>query len=127
MESNNRQGGTEVDQSQTQPANYGVTSPISLAEPKPQDIKLSRDLEAVLRPHGMFETDEELTHRMEILGKLDSLVKQWVRDVSVQKSIPPSVAEHVRYLLNQLSHYHCNCNVIIVCIICYLIIISCHH
>lgn len=92
MDNNNRQG---ADGDQSQPANYGVTSPISLAEPKPQDIKLSKDLEAALRPHGMFESVQELTHRMEILSKLDILVKEWVKEVSIQKSIPPSVAEHV--------------------------------
>ncbi|CAL8139536.1 unnamed protein product [Orchesella dallaii] len=92
MENNNRQS-TEGDQSQT--GYFGVTSPISLAVPKPQDLKLTKDLETALRPHGMFETVQELTHRMEILSKLDGLVKQWVREVSIQKNIPPSVADHV--------------------------------
>lgn len=91
MENNNKQDNDQGGQ----PAHYGVTSPISFAEPKSIDIKLSKDLEGALKPHGVFETVEELTHRMEILSKLDTLVKEWVREVSIQKSIPPSVADHV--------------------------------
>lgn len=96
MDNNNRQV-AEGDQAQSQPAYYGVTSPISLAEPKQADVKLSKDLEAAMKPHGMFETVQELTHRMEILSKLDFLVKEWVKEVSIQKSIPPSVADHVSF------------------------------
>ena len=41
----------------------GMTSAISLAEPKKEDISKTKELEAYLREAGMFETDEELTHR----------------------------------------------------------------
>lgn len=79
--------------------NTGMTSAISTAGPKPLDLKLTKDLEESLKPHGGFESVEEMTHRMEILSKLDHLVKQWVKDISVQKNIPPSVAEHVIILM----------------------------
>ncbi|XP_021947220.1 poly(A) polymerase type 3 isoform X2 [Folsomia candida] len=73
----------------------GMTSAISTAGPKEIDLKLTKDLEEALKPHAVFESVEEMTHRMEILSKLDFLVKNWVRDISVQKNIPPSVAEHL--------------------------------
>ena len=41
----------------------GITSPISLEGPKPVDVKLSQKLAEVLKPFGVFESDEELTHR----------------------------------------------------------------
>lgn len=41
----------------------GVTSPISLAEPKQADLELSDKLEEALRPHGVFESEAEMAHR----------------------------------------------------------------
>uniref|UniRef100_A0A1B0CMP7 Poly(A) polymerase n=2 Tax=Lutzomyia longipalpis TaxID=7200 RepID=A0A1B0CMP7_LUTLO len=60
---------------------FGMTSAISMAGPKPEDYELSKDLEKTLQPFNVFETETELNHRMEILAKLNTLVKQWVRDV----------------------------------------------
>lgn len=90
----------------------GMTSAISTAGPKEIDLKLTKDLEEALKPHAVFESVEEMTHRMEILSKLDFLVKNWVRDISVQKNIPPSVAEHVikvkqLYKLLPMFYYDC--------------------
>lgn len=71
----------------------GMTSAISLAEPKPDDIQKSVELEKALEPYNVFEDESELNHRMEILAKLNTLVKQWVRDVSVAKNMPEALAE----------------------------------
>lgn len=44
--------------------NYlGITSPISLEGPKPVDQKLSEKLEEAMRPHGVFESEEKMSHR----------------------------------------------------------------
>ncbi|XP_064599647.1 poly(A) polymerase beta-like isoform X2 [Liolophura sinensis] len=64
----------------------GVTSPLSLAGPDPLDIKLSTRLEETLRPHGIFESEDELSHRMYVLSKVNELVRQWIKDVSVRKT-----------------------------------------
>ena len=42
----------------------GITSPISLEGPKSSDQELSQKLELALRPFGVFETEEELAHRL---------------------------------------------------------------
>lgn len=73
----------------------GVTSPISTAGPKPVDIQRTKELEESLKQYGLFESDMELDHRMEVLSKINELVKQWIRDVSIKKNMPPSVAERV--------------------------------
>ncbi|XP_046364762.2 poly(A) polymerase type 3-like [Haliotis rufescens] len=67
----------------------GVTSPISLAEPKAFDLELSLKLEETLRPFGVFESEEELAHRMEVLLKINNLVREWIKDVSRQKNNIP--------------------------------------
>lgn len=74
---------------------YGITSPISLAEPKPNDIVLTKALEETLKPYGVFESEEELQHRMVVLAKLNTLVKQWIIDISLSKNMPESVANLV--------------------------------
>ena len=45
----------------------GMTSAISIAEPKPSDITRTSELKEALKPYNVFESEEELNHRMEIL------------------------------------------------------------
>lgn len=73
----------------------GMTSAISVAEPKPSDFTRTNELKEALKPYNVFESEEELNHRMEILSKLNALVKQWIRDTSVARNMPPNVAEQV--------------------------------
>ncbi|XP_018566949.1 poly(A) polymerase type 3 [Anoplophora glabripennis] len=73
----------------------GMTSAISVAPPKPADLLKTKELEESLKPFDVFESEQELNHRMLILGKLYNLVKQWIKDISVRHNMPESVAEHV--------------------------------
>eukprot|EP00088_Acartia_fossae_P040415 TRINITY_DN4209_c0_g1_i9.p1 TRINITY_DN4209_c0_g1~~TRINITY_DN4209_c0_g1_i9.p1 ORF type:complete len:630 (-),score=201.37 TRINITY_DN4209_c0_g1_i9:369-2258(-) len=75
--------------------NLGMTAPISAAGPEQKDLDLTKQLEDALRPHDVFESDEELNHRLSVLSQLNDLVKQWVKDVSVEKSMPENVATTV--------------------------------
>lgn len=85
---NNQQN---VQNSQT----FGMTSAISTAPPKQVDIVKTTELEEALKPYGVFETEQELNHRMDILSKLYGLVKKWIKDVSISINMPESVAENV--------------------------------
>ena len=71
----------------------GMTSAISVAEPKPEDHLATTDLGKTLEPYNVFETDSEINHRMEILSKLNTLVKEWIKSVSIGKNMPPQLAE----------------------------------
>lgn len=71
----------------------GMTSAISTALPKPEDIERTKELEKALEPFNVFENEQELNHRMEILAKLNTLVKQWVMDVSIKKNMPEQMAD----------------------------------
>lgn len=73
----------------------GMTAPISLAGPEAKDIELTQSLEESLRPHGCFETEEELNHRLDVLSRLNNLVRQWIKDVSLEKSMPENIAATV--------------------------------
>jgi poly(A) polymerase len=73
----------------------GLTSAVSLAEPNGIDYERTAELEEVLKPYNVFESDKELNHRMEILSKLNSLVKEWIYETSIKRNMPESVAEQV--------------------------------
>ncbi|MGH0160037.1 UNVERIFIED_CONTAM: hypothetical protein FKN15_001894 [Acipenser sinensis] len=38
-----------------------------------------------MKPFGVFEDDEELNHRLVVLGKLNDLVKEWIAEISETK------------------------------------------
>ncbi|XP_063645930.1 poly(A) polymerase gamma isoform X4 [Pan troglodytes] len=81
--------------SQRQQKHYGITSPISLASPKEIDHIYTQKLIDAMKPFGVFEDEEELNHRLVVLGKLNNLVKEWISDVSESKNLPPSVVATV--------------------------------
>uniref|UniRef100_A0A8C9W4D5 polynucleotide adenylyltransferase n=1 Tax=Scleropages formosus TaxID=113540 RepID=A0A8C9W4D5_SCLFO len=74
---------------------YGITSPISLALPKDSDVELTRKLCEALKPYGVFEEELELQRRILVLGKLNTLVKEWIREISEKKNLPASLIENV--------------------------------
>lgn len=74
---------------------FGMTSAISTADPKPSDITKTTELEEALKPFDVFESEQELNHRMVVLGKLYSLVKRWIKEVSMSRNMPENVAENV--------------------------------
>ena len=50
-----------------QTKNLGMTAPISVSAPEPRDLELTSQLQESLIPHGCFESEEELNHRMDVL------------------------------------------------------------
>uniref|UniRef100_A0A8C0LMQ2 polynucleotide adenylyltransferase n=1 Tax=Canis lupus dingo TaxID=286419 RepID=A0A8C0LMQ2_CANLU len=84
-----------VGSSRRQQKHYGITSPISLACPKEIDHIYTQKLIDAMKPFGVFEDEEELNHRLVVLGKLNNLVKEWISDVSESKNLPPSVVATV--------------------------------
>lgn len=64
---------------------YGITSPISLAGPTAKDEMLSQKVLETIEPYGVFETAEEVEKKQEVLRKLNQLVKEFVRRISIEK------------------------------------------
>jgi len=84
-----------VEANATSERKYGITSPISLAGPKPKDLAVNHKLEEVLKSFDIYETQEEIQHRMVVLGRLNELAKQWIYNVSISKNMPENVAKNV--------------------------------
>ncbi|XP_053315598.1 poly(A) polymerase gamma [Spea bombifrons] len=70
---------------------YGITSAISWAGPKDIDHIYTQKLIEAMRPFGVFEDDEELSHRLVVLGKLNNMVKEWIAELGECKSLPPTI------------------------------------
>lgn len=87
-----RSAAGQAGQNGTGAITYGMTSPISVAEPRPEDLAATEELIKALEPYNVFESESEMNHRMSILAKLNALVKQWIKDVSIEKNIPPQMA-----------------------------------
>lgn len=71
---------------------FGITSPISVAEPQESDLKASEELEECLRSFGLFESEQEMQLRMNVLSRLNETVQSWIKDVSAKK-MPKQNAE----------------------------------
>lgn len=71
---------------------YGVTPPISLAEPTKADEVLTETLIQSLKDLGQYESREEAQKREVVLGKINSICKEFVKDVSLKKNLPESIA-----------------------------------
>uniref|UniRef100_A0A8C3AX22 polynucleotide adenylyltransferase n=1 Tax=Cyclopterus lumpus TaxID=8103 RepID=A0A8C3AX22_CYCLU len=69
---------------------YGITSAISLAPPREIDNQYTKKLCDAMKPFGVFEDEEELNHRLAVLGKLNNFVKEWIAEISELKNLPPS-------------------------------------
>ncbi|CAL9108069.1 unnamed protein product [Musa acuminata subsp. burmannicoides] len=63
----------------------GVTEPISWSGPTEYDVIKTQELEKYLADAGLYESQEEAVSREEILGRLDQIVKIWVKKVSRAK------------------------------------------
>ncbi|XP_045792676.1 nuclear poly(A) polymerase 1-like [Trifolium pratense] len=63
----------------------GITEPISLAGPTEEDVIKSHELEKYLQGVGLYESQQEAVGREEVLGRLDQIVKIWVKTISRAK------------------------------------------
>lgn len=65
---------------------YGVTGPLSLEKSPPQEVEDTAAMEKFLIEH-FFETEEEGAVRERVLGRIDHLVKQFVKKVALAKGV----------------------------------------
>ncbi|XP_074036586.1 poly(A) polymerase alpha-like [Leptinotarsa decemlineata] len=83
----------------------GMKSAISVAGPKLSDLITTKELEESLKTFDVFESEQELNQRMHILGKLQNLVRQWIKEVSMKRNMTESVAEQVGGQLYTFGSY----------------------
>lgn len=66
------------------PVVYGCTKPLSLRLPSSRDRALTESLETMMHEKNLYETPEGMAHREQVLRKLERILEEWARDVTLQ-------------------------------------------
>ncbi|CAF1346094.1 unnamed protein product [Adineta steineri] len=102
---NNNNNNNDNNNSQTPVRSFGITQPISTKYPDPQDYMTTQSLEDTLRSYDYFESSDELSHRVQVMAKLNVLVREWIRNVSLAKNIPAESADSVGGRVHTFGSY----------------------
>ncbi|KAF8652036.1 hypothetical protein HU200_062979 [Digitaria exilis] len=87
------------------PKQYGITKPLSLLGPVEADLQRTAELEKFLVEAGLYESPEESAKREEVLGKLDQIVKDWVRQLTSQRGYTDQMVEEANAVLFTFGSY----------------------
>ncbi|EME86652.1 uncharacterized protein MYCFIDRAFT_49534 [Pseudocercospora fijiensis CIRAD86] len=77
--------------SESNGAQFGVSSPLSTAPPSRQDTELGETLLTELKAQNNFESPEETAKRNSVLQKLQKLLQKLVQDVGKKKGMSPEL------------------------------------
>ncbi|CAF0961548.1 unnamed protein product [Adineta ricciae] len=104
---NNNNNNTNNDNNNSQPSvrSYGITQPISTKPPDAFDHVQTQNLEDTLRSYDYFESSEELSHRVQVMAKLNVLVREWIRSVSLAKNVPAEIADNAGGRVHTFGSY----------------------
>ncbi|XXG74363.1 hypothetical protein AAC387_Pa07g3103 [Persea americana] len=83
----------------------GVTEPISLGGPSEFDVIKTQELEKCLADVGLYESQEEAVSREEVLGRLDQIVKTWVKKVSRAKGFNEQLVQEANAKIFTFGSY----------------------
>lgn len=83
----------------------GITEPISLGGPTEYDVIKTRELEKYLENVGLYESQEEAVSREEVLGRLDQIVKTWVKTISRAKGLNEQLVQEANAKIFTFGSY----------------------
>ncbi|KAG8661569.1 hypothetical protein MANES_01G015800v8 [Manihot esculenta] len=83
----------------------GITEPISLGGPTEYDEIKTRELEKFLQDVGLYESREEAVSREEVLGRLDQIVKNWVKAISRSKCLNEQLVQEANAKIFTFGSY----------------------
>ncbi|WJX54441.1 Nuclear poly(A) polymerase 1 [Trifolium repens] len=83
----------------------GITEPISLSGPTEYDVAKTRELEKYLQDAGLYENQEEAICREEVLGRLDQIVKIWVKSISRAKGFNEQMVQEANAKIFTFGSY----------------------
>ncbi|KAK4274236.1 hypothetical protein QN277_017491 [Acacia crassicarpa] len=84
---------------------YGITKPISLAGASEVDFHRNMELERFLVDSGLYESREEAAKREEVLGRLDQIVKSWVKQLTRQRGYTDQMVEDANAVIFTFGSY----------------------
>ncbi|XP_039060589.1 nuclear poly(A) polymerase 1-like isoform X1 [Hibiscus syriacus] len=97
--------GSHVLGNQTSGQRLGITEPISLGGPTDYDVIKTRELEKYLQDVGLYESPEESCRREEVLGKLDRIVKKWVKAIVRAKGLNEQLVQEANAKIFTFGSY----------------------
>ncbi|CAJ1936707.1 unnamed protein product [Sphenostylis stenocarpa] len=83
----------------------GITEPISLGGPTDYDVLKTRELEKYLEDAGLYENQKESVSREEVLGRLDQIVKIWVKNISRAKGLNEQLVQEANAKIFTFGSY----------------------
>ncbi|GFP84699.1 nuclear poly(A) polymerase 1 [Phtheirospermum japonicum] len=86
-------------------ARIGLSGPISTGGPSEFDVIKTRELEKFLVDAGLYESNEESIKREEVLGRLDQIVKTWVKNISRAKGYNESMVQEANAKIFTFGSY----------------------
>lgn len=87
------------------PRQYGITKPISTAEPMEADLQRTNELEKFLVDAGLYESKEEAAKREEVLQEIDKIVKSWVKQLTHQRGYTDQMVEDANAVIFTFGSY----------------------
>ncbi|KAJ6295698.1 hypothetical protein OIU78_023678 [Salix suchowensis] len=84
---------------------YGITKPISIAGPNKPDLYRNAELEKFLVDLGLNESKYETTKREEVLGRIDQIVKGWVKQLTRQRGYTDQMVEEANAVIFTFGSY----------------------
>ncbi|XP_047324209.1 nuclear poly(A) polymerase 4-like isoform X2 [Impatiens glandulifera] len=84
---------------------YGVTKPISVAGPNESDFQRNIELEKFLLDAGLYVSDEDASRRVEVLRRMDQIVKCWVKQLTRQRGYTDQMVEDANAVMLTFGSY----------------------
>ncbi|XP_071716210.1 nuclear poly(A) polymerase 1-like [Rutidosis leptorrhynchoides] len=97
--------GTQGFNAQNNGQRLGITEPISLGGPSEYDVIKTNELEQFLADAGLYESHEEAISREEVLGRLDQIVKIWVKKVSRARGLNDQLVQEANAKIFTFGSY----------------------
>lgn len=67
-------------------------TPVNTSMPRENDLKRTIDLKEALKPFNVFEDDSDSLLRTVVLNKLEVLLKEWIKNLSIKNNMPKEQA-----------------------------------
>ncbi|XP_021906832.1 nuclear poly(A) polymerase 1-like [Carica papaya] len=91
--------------SATKESRMGLTEPISTAGPTELDRTRNYELEKFLENVGSYESVEETARREEVMGRMNQIVKDWVKEICINKEFNEQLVEEANAKIFTFGSY----------------------
>ncbi|CAI5683233.1 poly(A) polymerase type 3 [Oreochromis niloticus] len=88
------------------PKTYGLTGPISEDLPEEENLIQTRKLLDTMKSYNVYENNLEFEHRERVFRRLESLFRDWLKEICIEMNVPEVVTEKVGGKIFPFGSYH---------------------